>query len=151
MMTKLDKLGKAIIDRIALEWQRQGHQLTGAFEQSLEYDYDGEYLNIYGNHYGKILETGVTAANIPYTPGSGATSSKYIQGLARYAMLRMGVDERTALSIAFAIARTHKREGMPTRASAVYSQTGRRTGFVEDSVPDIDQLVEEFTDKLVFS
>lgn len=152
----MEALGRAIIDAIAEEWRKQGHRLTGAFEEAMSYEVNGDELIIYDNTergYGKILDEGVPADRIPYTVGGGRRggTSKYIQGLASYAQLRMGTDSRTALSIAFAIAAKHAKEGMPTINSRRYSQTGKRTKFVEDSVPRIDALVEEFTDKLVFS
>lgn len=148
----MDELARAIIDRIALEWQRQGHHLTGAFEQALTYEIDGETIRIYDNKgYGSILNKGVPAEQIPFSPGSGAKTSRYIQGLANYAKLRMGVNDKLALSIAFAIAYTHKREGMPSKGSVKYSSTGKRIQFVEDGVPEIERLVDDFVSKKIMA
>lgn len=59
----------------------------------------------------------------------------------------MGKSEREAQRIAFAIASKHKREGMPTKASRRFSKTGKRTGFIEQALDDIEpqlaQLIEQ--------
>jgi hypothetical protein len=139
-------IAQRIIDLIGEEWVKQGHELTGAFRKGMSFEIEGETINIYDNTdrgYGKILEQGVPSERIPFSPRSGARTSKYIQGLARYAQARMGADDKTALSIAFAIAYNHKKEGMPTEASKRFSSTGRRVGFVEDSEKFIDQFLEQ--------
>jgi hypothetical protein len=61
----------------------------------------------------------------------------------------MGVDDKAALSIAFAIAYKHKAEGMPTAASNRFSQTGKRTQFVEDATKEIDEVVRELMTETV--
>jgi hypothetical protein len=55
----------------------------------------------------------------------------------------MGASDKEALGIAFAIASKHKREGMPTRASARFSQTGKRTGFIEVALLSKEQEIEQ--------
>ena len=70
--------------------------------------------------------------------GSGARISKYIQGLKNFARLRFGVSDKEALSIAFAIAKKHKREGMPTKSSSRFSKTGKRTEAIEDALAEVD-------------
>ncbi|GAG89485.1 unnamed protein product, partial [marine sediment metagenome] len=94
--------------------------------------------------YGVIVDQGVKAERIPYSGRSGGGKSKYIEGLKQYAILRMGVDESEALGIAFAIANTHIKQGMPTTASNKYSGTGKRTDFIEEALRKIEpQLVRE--------
>ena len=55
--------------------------------------------------------------------------------------------EREAKSIAFAIASRHKKEGMPSNASARFSSTGKRTGFIEAALdgiePKLAALIEQ--------
>lgn len=123
---------------IAIAWRAQGHELTGSAVRDMETKIiktaKGWTIEGYLNDYMAYLNTGVTAARIPYSPGSGARTSKYIAGLQRYAKMRMGVSDKEALSIAFAIASKHKREGMPTRGSARFSSTGKRTGFVDEAL-----------------
>jgi len=155
-MSVYTDIAQHIIDLISEEWRRQGHDLTGAFTKGLTYKVDENQneinINIYDNTergYGVILNKGVPAANIPYSPGSGARSSRYIAGLANYAKLRMGADDKTALSIAFAIAAKHKREGMPLPGTVRYSSTGKRTQFVEDATADIRGYVEKKLGELI--
>jgi hypothetical protein len=58
------------------------------------------------------------------------------------------------LSIAFAIARVQKREGMPTDGSSrsgtsgsyKYSQTGQRTGFIDAALLKNDRQLTEMID-----
>lgn len=135
----IQQIAALALQAVAIAWRAQGHELTGKAVQELEtritqtaqgYTIDGYVLD-----YMAHINTGVPADRIPYSPGSGARSSKYIDGLIRYAKLRMGAgSEREAKSIAFAIASKHKREGMPTRSSARFSQTGKRTGFIQEAL-----------------
>jgi hypothetical protein len=93
--------------------------------------------------------TGVTAARIPYTPGSGRKTSKYIDGLINYVKLRMGKSDKEAKGIAFAIASRHKKEGMPTKASAKFSSTGKRTGFIDEALTGKEQQFAEMIELAV--
>ena len=134
---------------IADEWTAQGHDLSGKFRSALTYavreESDATYIDLIDgtSGYGVILNKGVTADRIPFSPGSGKKTSKYIQGLTRYAMARMGASEKDAVSIAFAIAYKHKEEGMPTQASKRFSSTGERTGFVEAVAGKFQNIIEE--------
>ena len=135
----LDQLAKDIstlaITAVVNEWKAQGHNLTGKAISEIEtiVKFQVNELQITGLvlDYMAINNQGVTADRIPYYPNSGRKESKYISGLIEYAKKRMGASDREAKSIAFAIASKHKKEGMPTRASARFSSTGRRTGFIE--------------------
>lgn len=134
------------------ELKAQGHHLTGRLSESLEYEIEVEGNVITAvmecEDYGLAMEFGVTAERIPYSPGSGAKTSKYIQGLIRFWNLR-GVTGREGISAAFATARKHKREGMPTRGSHAFSTTGSRTGFastvLERDLELIGRILEEKT------
>jgi len=85
--------------------------------------------------YGAFQETGTPAADIPFNPGSGARKSKYIAALMNFVEQRMSItDLKTKKSVAFAIAHTQKKEGMPTRGSFKYSTTGKRTGWINDAL-----------------
>lgn len=142
------------------EWVAQGHHLTGSWEKSLH----GSVVNTGGaailfgtmNNYGAILELGVSKDRIPYggNTGSGAKggTSKYIQGLISYFKLR-GLDEKEAKRAAFATAATHKKEGMPTAGSKVYSKTGQRTKFIQivDKAigPAVDRMILDGLDDIV--
>lgn len=148
-MSVFDDIATESLKLIADEWTAQGHDLSGKFRSALTYtirqESDATYIDLIDgtSGYGAILNKGVTADRIPFSPGSGRKTSKYIQGLTRYAMARMGASEKDAVSIAFAIAYKHKEEGMPTNASKRFSKTGERTRFVEAVEKKINEVVTE--------
>lgn len=134
------------------ELKLQGHYLTGRLSDSIEYDIQAGNGIITAvmecEDYGLAMEFGVPADRIPYTPGGGGGTSKYIQGLIRFWNLR-GVTGREGVRAAFATAAKHKREGMPTRSSFAFSSTGARTGFastvLERDLELIGRILEEKT------
>ena len=146
----IQQIANLAIQAVAIQWKAQGHNLTGNAIQQLETRVieagNSTIIEGYVVDYMANINAGITAANIPYSPGSGARSSKYIAGLIDYVKKRMGKSDREAKSIAFAIASRHKREGMPTKASARFSSTGKRTGFIEAALegvePELAQLIE---------
>lgn len=126
-----------LVKAIRKELTEQGHKLTGKLLDSIrtvskavaegEIEIEIRMLSRY-----RFTEYGVKANRIPFgnRKGRGEGTSKYIQGLIEFALLRrMTTDREEALSIAFAIARKHKSEGMPTRGSYKYSNNGRRKFF----------------------
>jgi len=134
-----------IIKEIADEWQAQGHDLTGTFREGMRYKViEGsnettiDIIDTTDSSYGKIINEGVRPEQIKY-PYARAR----IAGLTRYAKLRMGANDKDAVSIAFAIATKHAKEGMPLPSSRVYSSTGNRTHFVEDAEKRFKVIVEE--------
>ena len=134
----LIKIGKRINQALIKRFSEQGHHLTGGWENYLQLKQSGNVLTCTGAPYTKYLDRGVTADRIPFNPGSGAKASKYISALAQYAKIRNIADnDKEAISIAFAIARKHKQEGMPTRASRRFSSTGKRTEFLTDVLKEI--------------
>lgn len=146
-----DDISTLTIMAIVNEWKAQGHNLTGKAINEIEtvVKFNINELTITGLvlDYMAINNRGVTADKIPYTPNSGNRTSKYIQGLIDYAKKRMGASDKEAKGIAFAIASKHKKEGMPTRASARFSSTGKRTGFIETAInkiePELKNLIEK--------
>ena len=153
----LQHAGKILDANLMKEWTRQGHHLTGAAEQSVH----GLVIAI-GNSvilsgtaagYVSIVDAGVRPDRIPYggQSASGGTS-KYITGLVNYWKLR-GLGEKEAIRAAFATAKKQKEEGMSTKASAKYSQTGQRQRFLEvvDKVihEGIDELIRDGLDEIV--
>ena len=148
--TLVQQIANLALQAVAIEWKAQGHNLTGNAIQQLETRIvAGSDIIIQGYvvDYMANINAGVTAANIPYSPGSGARSSKYIAGLIDYVKRRMGKSDREAKSIAFAIASRHKKEGMPSKASIRFSSTGKRTGFIEAALdgvePKLAALIEQ--------
>lgn len=143
----LEQIASLALQAVAIEWKAQGHNLTGKAIREMETRIveKGNVTVIEGYviDYMATINAGVTASRIPYTRGSGARSSQYIKGLTEYVKRRMGKSEREAQRIAFAIASTHKKEGMPSKASRRFSKTGKRTGFIEQVLEDVEpQLLE---------
>lgn len=137
----------------------QGHTLTGKLRDSID------YTTTKGNgiitakmemeNYGVFVEFGVKANRIPFSGRSGkGGKSQYIQGLISFFEKR-GLSGREAVGAAFATAQVHAREGMPSRASARFSKTGERTGFIktvlDNEVKGIsDRIEKEFGIKIQF-
>jgi hypothetical protein len=153
-----EKVGRSIGNwlkvRLAQELKDQGHHLTGSLISSLEEKVSitggRMIIEMLGNDYGDPLNTGVPASRIPYTPGqSRGATSKYIEGLIRFAERRFGLRGKEATSAAFAIARKHKREGMPTQGSYRYSSNGRRTGWIDVILADNDQELTNYVEEWV--
>ena len=141
-------IGDYLLGKLRVEFVQQGHNLSGSLITSLEVVVvpvnNGFALQFLANDYGVILNNGVSAERIPYspTPARRGGTSKYIQALIRYAQRRMQLRGKEATSAAFAIARKHAREGMPTRGSYRFSKNNRRTGWV-DAVLEANQSEAE--------
>lgn len=145
-------IGELILRDLALELRDQGHKLTGGLIRSLEYKVrrtaNEVLIDFFSAPYGRILNTGVPARKIPFSPGAPrGKTSKYIEGLIRYAKKRFGFSKKQATRRAFQIANAHKREGMPTRGSYRFSKNGRRTGWIdiviEKDGPKVEEMIVE--------
>lgn len=131
------------------ELRTQGHYLTGALAASIhgEITVKGEEsATLVGTSlfYAQILNAGTTAARIPFGTHTGATTSKYIEGLINFFTLR-GLDEAEAKRAAFATARVQKLQGMPTTGSYRFSDNNQRLnvlGIVEREMDtELDEVV----------
>ena len=133
LLNEIEKLKKVITELLMEEFEAQGHKMTGKLIDDIEFDtaISQTMLNITGKlyPYGNILNRGVKSENVPFSgTGKKGGTSLYIQALQKYAKLKMNIsDDREALGVAFAIAHTQKKQGMPTNASKSYSSTGSRT------------------------
>jgi len=148
------QIGSLIVDELRRQYRLQGHNLTGKLIASIEdkvtLTVTGAKVQVLIVDYGIIINNGTPASRIPYTPGSGrGGTSKYIQGLQNFARLRMGLNAREALSVAFAIAKKQSKEGMPTKGSFRFSKNGKRTGAIEDTLEIIDNKIVELTSDFV--
>ena len=109
---------------------------------------NGMLLNFYYEDYGVPLDTGVPSNKIPFSPGSGASSSKYIDGLIKYVKARMNISgDKEAKSIAFAIAYKHKKDGMSTENSKRFSSSGKRNNWVNNTLERIDDELSELINR----
>lgn len=132
-------------ERLAEKFADQGHSLTGESERGLTTMVvfeGGQYIGrVIGADHFLYLEFGIKPGRIPYSEGTGrGGKSEYIQGLIRFWEKR-GLHDREAIGAAFATAKIHSREGMPTRKSLVYSATGQRTGFIAQTIKESQEEV----------
>ena len=148
-----DDIAQMAIDAVANEWKAQGHNLTGSAIKNMEtvIRMETDKISIEGfvPEYMAINNKGVLATKIPYYPGSGRKESEYIKGLMKYAKQRFGASDKEAKSIAFAIASKHKKEGMPTIKSQKHSQTGKRTGFIEQALEKKEAEMAELINRAI--
>lgn len=165
-----------VIDFLITDLKRelidQGHILTGKLRDSIELlpllktaDITEAFIAL--ENYYRILETGVSASTVKarlYNPDvrSGKGTSLYIEALIRFWKIKKGLDDKEAKSAAFALARKHSREGMPTQKSWEYSNNGRRLAFfshvtensrhvnaMEDRILDaMEEISERIFDKM---
>ena len=158
-MDWLKKIGEDIKEVFIEQWELQGHIMDNSkFVSELEYEIEeqGDVIHVrwYGVEYGKYINRGVDSGSIPFGQRTGAKKSKYIQGLIKYVERRMGISGKEGISIAFAIANKHKQEGMPTEASKKYSQTGKRTGWLDEALSsreqEIDRLINRYATNYAF-
>lgn len=137
-----DDVGKIIVEAVKKAFIMQGHKMTGALNESIEYKAAAQInsvsLEFLMLDYGMIQNFGVTPDRIPFNAGSGAKSSKYIDGLKRFAKIKLGKNDKEAERIAFAIAYKQKDEGMPTKGSKLM---GKKTGAVLDALRDSEDEV----------
>lgn len=136
--------------------RKQGHRNVGNLEQSLVYEIKTEdtaiVLEYWVEDYGVILDRGVPKERIPFKFGSGDANSKYIDGLFDY-FLSKGL---TGFDLSGAVWGTawvqRYRDGMPTTGSRKFSENGRRTGWINDTVDekyvDIERLFENGADSM---
>lgn len=135
----LQDLSDYMADKIKRSTSDQGHNLTGSLARSTIAKTsklnDSYYGDVIRNAYGEVMENGVNRNRVPFSRGSGAKTSQYIQGLLEFVKKRNLKPKAggTQLGIAFAIAQAQKNTGMPTVRSRRFSKTGRRTGAVAEA------------------
>ena len=137
-----EQVGEVVKKAVKQAFIIQGRSLTGALVNSIDYSVNATVNSAFVEStlldYGMILNYGVPANRIPYSPGSGAKSSKYIDGLKLYAKLRFNANDKEAERIAFAIARKHKKFGMPLDGKIGAVQNG-----LDDSKQEVEELINE--------
>lgn len=152
-ISDLNGLGSQIRQLLIHELEGQGHIATGALKRSINHHInrrlDEIELQMRMLDYGITLDTGVPASNIPYSPGSGAGSSKFISGLIKWIKFKKmtGGLSKDINSLAHRIARTMTKEGMPTKGSYAFSKNTRRKGWISHTFNNYkDDWVEQITD-----
>ena len=144
----------------------QGHNASGKGIASIKPKITSTDLNqlvgaIMAEGYLLVQDSGLPASSIPFSgTGGGSRSSKYIKGLMRWIqIIKPGLEILERKSFAFAIANTHKKEGMPTGGAYNWTLNGRRTDWIqygldekaqnlEDRLRVLDLIVESFEEQL---
>jgi hypothetical protein len=137
-----EQVGEVVKKAVKQAFIMQGRNLTGALVNSIDYSVNATVTSAFIEFtlldYGMILNYGVPANRIPFSPGSGAKSSKYIDGLKMYAKLRFNANDKEAERIAFAIAHKHKKFGMP-----LDKKTGAVEQGIKESSDEVEALISE--------
>jgi hypothetical protein len=135
---------RLITELLRQEIDQQGHRLTGALEDSLDYDLKKEgradVLEGTALYYSIFVNEGVPAASV---------SMKQFPFVVEYFKKR-GLNEPEAKNAAAATIKTWMKTGMPSPASRRFSRTGGRTGYVLSAFtggqPKIDQYMNDTLD-----
>lgn len=145
----LNNLAELLKEEMRQQLKIANHIMTGDLVESIESrilsTIEGRKIEIWLNSYGIALDQGVPPDRIPFTEPSGRGGrSKYIEGLQRFAQLKLGVtDNRKSLGIAFAIARKHKKVGMPVKGPTQFIQ--KTLDATED---DIIRFAEDWAEAI---
>lgn len=143
------------------ELRDQGHYLTGALESSIKSKQTTaggkSVVEMEALDYADDLFEGIAPEHIDQSD---------IAGLTKYAELRFGLSGKSAIKAAVAIARKHRKEGMPTQNSYKFSKTGERLfanveaynkneaeygNFLETGVSaEIDRFIDKTFDQTFF-
>lgn len=147
------EVAEIVLISVKAELEAQGHKMTGDLYNSIKYEIKSEASKVIIDYsfldYGMVQNYGIKADRIPFSAGSGAKKSKYIDGLVKFVKNRMGKSGKEAESIAFAIARKHKTEGMPTANSynSKYTKNGRRLNWIGEGLAEATPKVNEAISK----
>ena len=147
------EVAEIVLISVKAELQAQGHKMTGDLYNSIKYEIRSEASKVIIDYsfldYGMVQNYGIKADRIPFSAGSGAKKSKYIDGLVKFVQNRMGKSGKEAERIAFAIARKHKTEGMPTANSynSKYTKNGRRLNWISEGIAEATPKVNEAISK----
>lgn len=143
-----ESVGDVVVKAVKEAFRLQGRSLTGKLIDSIEYNVSAmvnrAYIEFTLLDYGMVLNYGVPPDRIPFTEGSGAKGSKYIDGLKMFAKLKFGVNDKDALGIAFAIAKKHKKYGMP-----LDKKIGAVTDGIEDSKDEVVNLINDALSRVI--
>ena len=138
--TLLNSIGEVVKKAIIYNFKLQDHVMTGDLIDTINYKIEqtdiGGRIDFYMNDYGIYQNYGVKASQIkkPF-------AKPRIEGLQRFAKIKLGIsDEKEALRVAFAIAKKHSIEGMPTNNSR---SMGKKTDALGDAIKDSEKEIEK--------
>lgn len=149
----IEKLEQVLRQELLREWTAQGHNMSGKAIEEMDIVLKETAATIAMDFlipmYAYYQETGVPASSIPFSGIGGGGRSLYIEGLRKYAQARMGLSSPEALSVAFAIAYTHKKDGMPSSGSYRFSQTGKRTEWFTEAMSKNESMIRDYISKML--
>lgn len=137
----LAELADFMVTDLKRELIDQGHVMTGRMRDSIDLlaikasQGSVEAFVEMENYFG-ALDQGVRGSRIPFHPGSGRKTSKYIDGLVNFWMIKRGLSKEEATRAAFATAHKHKKEGMPSQSSWQFASNGRRLEFITRTIEE---------------
>ena len=142
------KLAERIADHQVANFLLRGMNNTGRTAKSFQ----AEILKTNGNNATAVvtalehvifLDKGVAANRIPYSPGSGKKSSKFISGLIDYFKSK-GLSDKAAKSAAFGTAKAALKRGMP--------KDKKKLGFLTlnpTQLKDVDNYATQLSDGFI--
>jgi hypothetical protein len=147
-----NQVAEIVLIAVKNELEAQGHKMDGSLINSIKYEVKVEAKKAIIDYsfleYGMVLNYGVKPNRIPYRQGSGAKTSKFIDGLINFAKKKLFKSGKDAESTAFAIAKKMKAEGMPTSGSYKYSTNGRRLNWIGEGLKEANPKVVETINKV---
>jgi hypothetical protein len=127
--TDIERIEQVITEFLANEWEAQGHHMTGKIVKELEWKVKQEVDRFILT--GMIYPYGFYQATGAKWPGKMPP----IEALQGWVKSRMSIgDDKESRSIAFAIAKSLKKSGMPSPGSNRFSSTGKRTDWIEEGM-----------------
>lgn len=115
---------KEIVAGLKDEFEQQGHKATGkgldSIHEVIEQTDSGFLIKIVALDYLIYVNMGRDAGKMPP-----------VSKIKEWVKVVITQDEQAAESIAWAIAKTIEKEGIPTSGAYRYSSNGRRVGFID--------------------
>lgn len=148
---KADQMAGVLIEATKKEWRDQGKVSSGkalrTIGQRSRVTSRSIIREILVEDYMEYQDRGVKPENIPFTLGSGATSSLVVKGVMNWIRKNLSVPEAERLGVAFAIIQSWKaNRGMPSEGSVAFSSNGRVLNWsrhsIEIATPDMDRIIE---------
>ncbi len=139
-MNELENIGIIMVAGLAEELRKQGHVDTGKLIRDMSY-------NVRTTARGAVIE--IEFQGYGLFVNAGRLPGKYVpfQILFDWVKRKLKLSGAQAKSATFAINRKIYNEGIPTAGSLKFSQTGKRTEFIQDTWKDKESEVAELAEK----
>ena len=140
----LDKIGLAFTKAFGVELANQGRskQAGGLINSLKAQSNPPDTVSIFANHYWRFVDKGVSSGSIkkPFAPPR-------INALVNWLIKKgIGSSDKKIRSIAYAIARTHTRKGMPTMGKR---RDNKRLNFVDKAMKKHNSKINKVIDDLL--